>query len=115
MKAAVVTTFGQPPRYADAPEPAAPDSDHVVVEVAAAALSPRVRSQAAASHYTSTDELPLTPGIDGVGRLPDGTLVYFLLPDTNNGAMAQRIVVDIRRTVTLRRHADPVAVAAAMN
>jgi hypothetical protein len=40
------------------------------------------------SHYTSTDELPLVPGIDGVGRAPDGTLRYFVLPDTTMGSMA---------------------------
>lgn len=115
MKAAVVTTFGEPPAYADAPEPVASSRDEAVVEVLAAALSPRVRSQAAGTHYTSAEDLPLIPGIDGVGRLPDGKLVYFLLPDTNKGAMAERTVVDLRRTVPLPRGADSVAVAAVMN
>lgn len=115
MKAAVVTAFGVAPRYLDAPEPEATGADEVVVYVLAAALSPRVRSQAAGSHYTSTDELPLIPGIDGVGRLPDGTLVYFLLPDTNRGAMAERATVDLRRSVPLPLEADPVEVAAVMN
>ena len=101
MKAAIVTTFGEPPVYADAPEPVAASGDEAVVEVLAAALSPRVRSQAAGTHYTSGEDLPLIPGIDGVGRLPDGKLVYFLLPDTNRGAMAERTVVDLRRTVPL--------------
>lgn len=87
----------------------------VVAEVLAAALSPRVRSQAAGSHYTSTDELPLIPGVDGVGRLPDGTLRYFLLPDTAKGTMAERTVVDLRRSVALPADADPVPLAAAMN
>ena len=115
MKAAIVTTFGEPPVYADAPEPVAASGDEAVVEVLAAALSPRVRSQAAGTHYTSGEDLPLIPGIDGVGRLPDGKLVYFLLPDTNRGAMAERTVVDLRRTVPLPASADPVAVAAVMN
>jgi NADPH:quinone reductase-like Zn-dependent oxidoreductase len=115
MKAAVVTAFGQPPAYADAPEPHATSRDEAVVEVLAAALSPRVRSHAAGSHYTSGADLPLIPGIDGVGRLPDGKLVYFLLPDTNKGAMAERTVVDLRRTVPLPAGSDPVTVAAAMN
>lgn len=115
MKAAVVTTYGEAPRFADAPEPEATSGDEAVVDVVAAGLSPRVRSQAAGTHYTSTDELPLIPGIDGVGRLPDGKLVYFLLPDTNKGAMAERAVVDLRRTVPLPKGADPVAVAALMN
>lgn len=115
MKAAVVTAYGEPPRYADVPEPTAAGPDEAVVEVLASALSPRVRSQAAGSHYTSTGELPLIPGIDGVGRLPDGRLVYFLLPDTTRGAMAERVAIDLRRSVPLPEGADPVAVAAAMN
>jgi len=115
MKAAVVTAFGRAPQFADAPEPAAATKDEAVVEVLAAALYPRVRSQAAGTHYTSEDDLPLIPGIDGVGRLPNGKLVYFLLPDTNKGAMAERTLVDLRRTVPLPSGSDPVAVAAVMN
>ena len=115
MKAALVTRFGEPPRYTDVEEPEAAGGEEVVVEVLAAALSPRVRSQAAGSHYTSTDELPLIPGIDGVGCLPDGQLIYFLLPDTNKGAMAERTTVDMRRMVPLPKGADPVTFAAVMN
>lgn len=115
MKAAVVTTYGEPPRCLDAPEPVVVGPDEVVVEVLAAALSPRVRSQAAGSHYTSTGELPLVPGIDGVGRMPDGGLVYFLLPPTTHGSMAQRVAVDLRRSVPLPQDADPVQIAATMN
>lgn len=115
MKAAVVTTFGESPRYTDAPEPTATGENEVVVDVLASALAPRVRSQAAGSHYTSTGDLPLIPGIDGVGRLPGGALVYFLLPDTNRGAMAERVTIDRRRSVPLPEGADPVMIAAAMN
>jgi NADPH:quinone reductase-like Zn-dependent oxidoreductase len=74
-----------------------------------------VRSQAAGSHYTSSDELPLVPGVDGVGRASDGTLRYFVLPDTTMGAMAERTVIDLRRSVVLREDCDPVLIAAAMN
>jgi NADPH:quinone reductase-like Zn-dependent oxidoreductase len=74
-----------------------------------------VRSQADGSHYTSSDELPLVPGIDCVGRAPDGTLRYFILPDTTMGAMAEQTVVDLRRSVVLPEDSDPVLIAAAMN
>jgi NADPH:quinone reductase-like Zn-dependent oxidoreductase len=74
-----------------------------------------VRSQADGSHYTSTDELPLVPGIDGVGRDPQGTLRYFVLHDTTQGSMAERTAIDPRRSVALPDGADPVALAAAMN
>jgi len=115
MKAAVVREFGQPPRYEDVDEPVAKGPDVQVVEVLASALSPRVRSQASGSHYSSTGELPLIPGVDGVGRTASGELRYFLLPDTTRGAMAERVAIDARRSIPLARTVDPVLLAAAMN
>ncbi|HXL94152.1 MAG TPA: zinc-binding alcohol dehydrogenase family protein [Streptosporangiaceae bacterium] len=115
MHAAVVTTFGAAPRYQEFPVPVPADDDQMLVDVLAAGLHPRVRSQANGSHYTSTGELPLVPGVDGVGRGPDGLLRYFILPDTAMGAMAEQTVIDVRRSVVLDDSVDPVAVAAAMN
>jgi NADPH:quinone reductase-like Zn-dependent oxidoreductase len=115
MHAAVVNSFDAPPRYLEFPIPVPHGENEILVDVLASGLHPRVRSQADGSHYTSTDELPLVPGIDGVGRGPDGVLRYFILPDTTMGAMAEQTVVDVRRSVVLPESSDPVAVAAAMN
>ena len=115
MRAAVVTSFGTPPVYQDFPVPAPQAPGEVLVDVIAAGLHPRVRSQADGSHYTSSGELPLVPGIDGVGRAPDGSLRYFVLPDTTMGAMAEQTVVDLRRSIVLPGGSDPVLIAAAMN
>jgi NADPH:quinone reductase-like Zn-dependent oxidoreductase len=115
MRAAVVTSFGTPPSCQEFSAPVPGTPEEVVVEVVAAGLHPRVRSQAAGSHYTSSDELPLVPGIDGVGRFPDGTLRYFVLPDTTLGAMAEQTLVDVRRSIVLPSGTDPVVIAAAMN
>jgi NADPH:quinone reductase-like Zn-dependent oxidoreductase len=115
VKAAVVSAFNTPPRYGDIPDPAPAGDGEIVVDVLAAGLHPRVRSQADGSHYTSTDELPLVPGIDGVGRGSDGLLRYFVLHDTTLGSMAERTIIDPRRSIVLPDDSDPVAVAAAMN
>ena len=115
MKAAVVSSFGTVPRCEEFPAPFPAGDDDVVIDVIAAGLHPRVRSQADGSHYTSTGELPLVPGIDGVGRGADGLLRYFILPDARVGAMAEQTVIDIRRSIVLPADSDPVAVAAAMN
>jgi NADPH:quinone reductase-like Zn-dependent oxidoreductase len=115
MHAAVVTSFDAPPRYVEFPTPVPNGEDEILVDVLAAGLHPRVRSQADGSHYTSTDQLPLVPGIDGVGRGADGVLRYFILPDTAMGAMAEQTVIDRRRSVVLPESSDPIAVAAAMN
>jgi NADPH:quinone reductase-like Zn-dependent oxidoreductase len=115
VKAAVVSSFGTAPRYEGFLAPAPGGPGEIVVDVLAAGLHPRVRSQADGSHYTSTGELPLVPGIDGVGRGPDGKLRYFILPDTAMGAMAEQTVIDTRRSIVLPDGTDPIAVAAAMN
>jgi NADPH:quinone reductase-like Zn-dependent oxidoreductase len=122
MYAAVVNRFDAPPTYQEFADPIVAGSDDALVDVVAVGLHPRVRSQANGSHYTSTDELPLIPGVDGVGRLRDGAdsgrdggLVYFVLPDTTRGSMAEQVVIDRRRSIALPDDADPLTLAAAMN
>lgn len=115
VNAAVVSSFDHPPHYGpfDLPEPTG--DDQALVEVLAAGLHPRVRTGASGRHYTSTGSLPLVPGIDGVGRLADGGLVYFVADDERPGSMADHAVIDTRRAVPLPGDADIVKVAAAMN
>lgn len=114
MHAAVITDFTKPPTYQEFPQATATGDTDIVVDVLAAGLHPLVRSRASGTHYTSTGDLPLVPGIDGVGRSPDGSLRYFVVA-TALGAMAEQTVVDPRRSITLPDDADPVAIAAAMN
>jgi NADPH:quinone reductase-like Zn-dependent oxidoreductase len=115
MHAAVVTSFERPPRYETFETPTPAGEHEVLVDVLAVGLHPRVRSGASGSHYTSTGSLPMIPGIDGVGRLPDGKRIYFVAEDEALGSMADRAVVDLRRSVPLPEGVDAVKVAAAMN
>jgi NADPH:quinone reductase-like Zn-dependent oxidoreductase len=115
MHAAVVRSFDHPPRYEAVEAPEAHAENEVVVDVLAAGLHPRVRSSANGSHYTSSGDLPLIPGIDGVGRTADGELLYFVLPDIARGSMAEQAVVDRRRSVPLPAGSDAATIAAAMN
>ncbi len=115
MHAAVVTSFAEPPHYQSFDDPVAQGDHQEVVTVLAAGLHPRVRSGADGSHYTSTGELPLIPGVDGVGQIAGGELVYFVLLDTRWGSMAEQTVIDRRRSVMLDPDVDVVAIAAAMN
>jgi len=115
MNAAVVTSFERPPQYKRFGVPQAGGSDEDVVDVLAVGLHPRVRTGAAGAHYTSTGTLPMIPGIDGVGRRPDGALVYFVADDAVTGTMAEKAVVDRRRSIELPAGADAAAIAASMN
>ena len=113
MKAAVVRSFDHPPRFEDFDLPA-PEPGQVVLEVLASAIHPRVRSGANGSHYTSRGTLPMVPGIDGVGKLPNGQLVYFLGAHEAVGTLAEYAVAHTRHCIPLVPGAAPVATAAAM-
>jgi NADPH:quinone reductase-like Zn-dependent oxidoreductase len=115
MNAAVVTSFDQPPHYRqfEVPQPTA--GEQLLVDVLAVGLHPRVRSGAAGAHYTSTGRLPMIPGIDGVGRRPDGKRIYFVADDDVMGTMADKALVDERRSIELPDDVDAATVAATMN
>jgi NADPH:quinone reductase-like Zn-dependent oxidoreductase len=115
MNAAVVTSFGDAPHYQQFPVPVPQDKEEFLVDVLAVGLHPRVRSGATGAHYTSARTLPMIPGIDGVGQRPDGTRLYFVAGDDVIGTMAEKAVVDVRRSIELRDDVDVVKVAAAMN
>ena len=115
MNAAVVTSFDEPPHYQqiELPQPTTPDE--MLVDILAVGLHPRTRSGAAGAHYTSTGTLPMVPGIDGVGRRPDGKRIYFVARDDVIGTMADKALIDTRRAIELPDDVDVAKVAAAMN
>ena len=115
MKAAVVRSFDAPPQYEDFDLLPLRAPDDVLVDVLAAGLHPRVRSGASGSHYADERVLPMIPGIDAVGRLSDGKLVYCVVLDTPYGTMAEHVVANRRRCVPLPAGVDEAVLAAAMN
>ncbi len=114
MKAAVVRSFEEPPGYEEFESPAPTDGE-MLIKVLAAGLHNRVRTSAKGSHYTSTGQLPMIPGLDGVGTGPDGELRYFVLHDARFGSLAEAVVIDPRASVVLPSGTDVLTVAAAMN
>ena len=111
MNAAIVREAGRSPVYADFPEPV-PENGEVKVSVRAAALSTLVRSRASGSHYSSSGRLPFVVGVDGVGRLDNGSRVYFVLPRAPYGSMSERTVVPQPRCVAVPDDLDDVTAAA---
>jgi NADPH:quinone reductase-like Zn-dependent oxidoreductase len=115
MNAAVVTSFDEPPHYKPFEVPQPRSDEQTLVDVLAVGLHRRVRTGAAGAHYTSARTLPMIPGIDGVGRRPDGKRIYFVADDEVLGTMAEKALVDTRRAVELPDDAEVAKVAAAMN
>ena len=114
MNAAVVEAFDRPPRYSTFADPV-PSEKELLVEVTAAGLHPVVRALAAGKHYGSTGQLNFIPGVDGVGRLPDGSRVYFGVTRPPYGTFAERAVTESWMTLPLPDSVDDVTAAAMMN
>jgi NADPH:quinone reductase-like Zn-dependent oxidoreductase len=114
MKAAVLHALGKPPQYEQFSEPEAKEGE-VIVNVHAAALKPVDKAIASDAHYASPRELPVVCGVDGVGRLADGSRVYFGGPRKPYGAMAERTVVAGSWSFPVPEGIDDVTVAALVN
>ncbi|MCG8276945.1 zinc-binding alcohol dehydrogenase family protein [Stenotrophomonas sp. NLF4-10] len=115
MKAAVVTSFNQPPHYGDFPDPTPNGPEEMLVEVLAVGLHHLTRGRASGVHYSSTGGFPLVAGVDGVGRDADGKLRYFAQSPGQIGTMADKTVIELDHSIELPSDSDPVTVAGAMN
>jgi NADPH:quinone reductase-like Zn-dependent oxidoreductase len=115
MKAAVITSFDEPPHYSDYADPVPQGPGEMLVEVLAAGLHHVTRGQASGVHYSSSGGLPLVPGVDGVGRGTDGKLRYFVQNPGQIGTMAEKTVIELDRSIELPIDSDPATVAGAMN
>lgn len=111
MKAAIVTQSGAAPVYGEFDEPVAAEG-YVLVDVIASALSHVTRARASGKHYSSAGGFPFVAGVDGVGRLEDGTRVYFFNPHAPFGGLAQRTLVPATNCIALPDALDPHTAAA---
>jgi NADPH:quinone reductase-like Zn-dependent oxidoreductase len=113
IHAAVLDGIGQTPHYGLFPEPVAGD-DEAVVTVTAAALKPSDRLMANGVHYAPTT-FPRVVGLDGVGRLADGTRVAFMIPQPPHGGMAEQTLVRRGMWLAVPDGVDDVTAAAVLN
>ena len=114
MHAAVVNVLGEAPKYQSCPEPEAGEGE-VLVNVRAAGLHPVVKALASGSHYAASGEVPMVPGIDGVGMLEDGSRVYFTFVRKPWGSMCERTVCPRSRCLPLPDGVDDRLAAALPN
>jgi NADPH:quinone reductase-like Zn-dependent oxidoreductase len=92
LRAAVLHEHGATPRVGEFDDPQEQDGC-ALVEVAAAGLHHLDLHKASGSFYTGPPPLPSVVGTDGVGRLDDGTRVYFDESVPPYGSMAERTLV----------------------
>jgi NADPH:quinone reductase-like Zn-dependent oxidoreductase len=113
VHAAVLHGIGQTPRYELFPAPVAGD-DEAVVTVTAAPLKPSDRLMANGIGYAPTT-FPQVVGLDGVGRLEDGSRVAFMIPQRPYGGMAERTLVRRGMWLPVPDGIDDVTAAALVN
>jgi NADPH:quinone reductase-like Zn-dependent oxidoreductase len=114
MNAAVLHALGEPPLFEEFPDPT-PGEGEVLVHVCAAALKPVDKQMAAGTHYASPREFPVVCGMDGVGRLENGSRVFFGGARRPYGAMAERTVVRRVQCFSVPEELDDVTAAAIPN
>jgi NADPH:quinone reductase-like Zn-dependent oxidoreductase len=114
MKAAVVNTPGELPKFQEFDEPTLQQGE-TLVHVRAAGLHPVVKSIASGAHYSASGSGHMIPGVDGVGTLEDGTRVYFGGARKPWGTMAQRAAVPRSMTIPIPDGVDDATAAAIAN
>lgn len=114
MKAAVMYQKGELPQYVDFPEPAAQNSDEVLVRVKAVAIKHFDKGRAAGGHYSSDKpkEDGRVIGGDGICLLEDGTRVYGM---GISGMLAEKAIIHKDRIVKLPAGLDDATAAALPN
>ena len=114
MKAAVLYSKEEMPRYVDIPEPLVQTNDELLVSVKAVALKHLDKSRAKGTHYSTagSKQDAKVIGGDGVCLLPDGSRVYAL---GAGGMMAEKAIVDKDRIVPLPPGLDDATAAALPN
>jgi NADPH:quinone reductase-like Zn-dependent oxidoreductase len=114
MNAAVVHSFDTPPRYTSFADPVAAEGERLVT-VIAAGLHPIVKALAKGTHYGSSGELPFVAGVDGVGKLEDGTRVFFGVARSPFGTFSELSLANSSMCFPLPEGIDDVTAAGIAN
>ena len=86
-----------------------------MVEIRAAAVSNLVRLVAAGKHYSSAAEPPMVAGVDGVGQMSDGALVYVPGVRSPWGTIAERAAVSLSAVRPVPQGLSAVQASAVVN
>jgi NADPH2:quinone reductase len=111
MRAAVITTLGEPPAIGEVPEPV-PGEGEVPVDVECAPLNPVDISIGSGTFYGGHPSLPYVPGEEAIGRRADtGERVWVYGRFT--GGLAERVAAPEARLYPVPEGADAALAGAA--
>lgn len=114
MKAAVVYTKGELPKYAEFPEPIASNENEILVSIKAVAITNLDKGIASGDHYSLEKENQngFVVGSDGIGVLENGTRVY---ARGISGTIAEKALVEKNRMLVLPDAIDDATAATMPN
>lgn len=110
MKAAVLHRTGTTPAWEEFPDPIPQTDDQALVTIKAASIKQLDLLKASGNHYTSYPSLPTVVGVDGVGVLENGQLIYAM---GLTGMLAEKALVNQNNWIPVPETLD-VALAAAL-
>ncbi len=109
MRAAVIHALGGEPTIEEFPDP---PRGHNVAEVVAASLNPVDLVVVAGQMPHRQVPPPFVAGIEGIARLPNGSLRYFAGPETPYGSLAERVPLAGAETIQVPASLEPTIAAA---
>ena len=108
MRAAQVTTYGEAPELIEIEAPGEPGAfggsqagPAEIVDVLVAGINPVDLAIASGKFDAGAPPLPYVPGIEGIGRMADGEIVWFEGAHFPWGSMAERAVITEGSGITL--------------
>ncbi|UQS82572.1 zinc-binding alcohol dehydrogenase family protein [Bombilactobacillus folatiphilus] len=115
MQAAIITAPNTLPVIDEFPNPKVQNTQEQIVTVKASALSNFSKMKSLGKHYTKQDYFPRVAGIDGVGTLADGQLVYFFKTIAPYGSLAAQTLVKQSDLIELPANLAPILAATLAN
>jgi NADPH:quinone reductase-like Zn-dependent oxidoreductase len=106
MRAAILRAHGEVPEIAEFDDPAAADGAEVL-EVLAGGVNPVDVRIASGTFPNERHEPPYVAGKEGVGRRPDGSLLYFDASVEPYGAFGERTLVEAGSAYPVPAELDP--------
>jgi NADPH2:quinone reductase len=101
----MITAYGEPPELGETTLPE-PGPGQVSVAVELAGINPVDIAIASGNFDAGAPELPYTPGLEGIGRTPEGRQVWFDVPQLPVGSFSTHCVIDQSRAIELPEDVD---------
>ena len=112
MKAAVLHSLGSLPKYEEISDPIPQNETQILLNVTAASVKNIDKMRAAGKHYANYTQFPTVVGLDGVGKLDNGTRVYAM---GISGMIAEKALIQQNGYIVLPDKIDDATAAALPN